>query len=644
MNGELGMAELLSETELSDKKRRLVGMIRASGESLLSIINDILDFSKIEAGKLDLEKVDFAPLAVMEDMAELLAARAHAKGLELIVRADDGAPAWVSGDPHRLRQILLNLVGNAIKFTDSGEVVVRCTGERSGTSGAPDMLRFEVSDTGIGIPPEKKDRLFQAFAQADGSTTRRFGGTGLGLVIAKELAQLMGGEIGVESTPDQGSTFWFTIRVAIPQSPSVPMPTLHNLAGKRLLIVEDNGTTRGVLERHARSWGMDVESAADGEGALALLRDAVDHGRPFTLAVVDMVMPRMNGAALTRAIKADRALAPMPVVMLTLLGREDEIAAARQAGASAYLGKPVRGEEMRHVIVEALFPTAGSRSGSLAAPKVKPLLAGRVLLAEDNPVNQAVAVGMLESLGLTVDVAGNGREAVDRFAASRYDIVLVDCQMPEVDGYAATTEIRRRERDTDLRVPIVALTANALEGDREICIAAGMDDYLAKPFSRDQLLSTLSRWLPRADEAQPGVSTGQFVQMAASRPAAGEEPINRRALDAIRALMGPGGDALAKRVMRTYLDDMPAGLARMKTAAEAGDAEELRRIAHSMKSSSANVGAERLSRLCKALETIGAKGTVEGTLPLLEEASGELERVVVALNAELLAGVPDGAH
>ncbi len=635
MNGVLGMAELLSETELSDKQRRLVGMIRASGESLLSIINDILDFSKIEAGKLDLERVDFTPLAVLEDMAELLAARAHAKGLELVVRADD-APAWVSGDPHRLRQVLLNLVGNAIKFTDSGEVVVRCT--RAQPDGGARMLRFEVSDTGIGIPAEKKDRLFQAFAQADGSTTRRFGGTGLGLVIAKELVQLMGGDIGVESQPDRGSTFWFTIRVAEPQSAAVAMPDLHSLAGLRLLVVDDNAISRGVLENLARGWDMEVESAADGEGALARLRDAADRGRPFALALVDMAMPRMNGLTLVRAIRADRALAAMPVVMLTSLGRDDEIATARQAGAAAYLGKPVRRDEMRHVLVETLFPTAGSTAGARAFQPAAPRLAGRVLLAEDNPVNQAVAVGMLEAMGLAVDVASNGREAVDRYAAGSYDVVLVDCQMPEVDGYAATSEIRHREREVGVHVPIVALTANALEGDREICIAAGMDDYLAKPFSREQLTAALSRWLPRADAAPAASPAGQAAKPA---PAAAGDSINRRALDAIRAMMGPGGDALVRKVIRAYLDDMPSGLGRMMRAAEAGEADELRNTAHSMKSSSANVGAERLSRLCKALESIGRSGTVEGTLPLLQEATGELERVVAALNAEL--GVPD-AH
>ncbi len=397
MNGVLGMTELLAETELTDKQRRLVGMITASGETLLSIINDILDFSKIEAGKIELEHVDFAPLAVLEDMAELLAARAQAKGLELIVRADDDAPSWVTGDPHRLRQILLNLVGNAIKFTDSGEVVVRCApaaaGGRAARPGEPMLLRFEVRDTGIGIPPEQKARIFQAFAQADDSTTRRFGGTGLGLVIARELAQLMGGDIGVDSEPGHGSTFWFTIKVAGPQLAAVAAPDLHELSGRRLLIVEDNSTNRTTLSHQAHGWGMHVETAPDGETALGLLRDAVDRGEPFALALVDMKMPRMDGIELMRSIKADHFLSDTPLIMMTSLGREDEIAVARRAGAAATLGKPVRRDEFRAVVAEVLHPTTGRASGARTAPPARVQFAAHVLVAEDNPVNQEVARG-----------------------------------------------------------------------------------------------------------------------------------------------------------------------------------------------------------------------------------------------------------
>ncbi len=496
MNGVLGMAELLLETDISDKQRRFASAIRSSGESLLSIINDILDFSKIEAGKLELERVDFAPGAVLEDLAELFAERAQAKGVELIVRTDASVPPWVCGDPHRLRQILLNLVGNAIKFTEGGEVVVRCTraDAEEGEIARPELvtrLRFGVSDTGIGITPEQQVRLFYAFSQADGSTTRKFGGTGLGLAIAKELVHLMGGEIGVDSEPDRGSTFWFTVKVTSPQAPAVAAPAGDDLTGQRLLIVEDNPTNRAILEEQARGWGMAVETATDGEKALALLRRTAARGERFALVLVDMKMPRMNGLELVRAIKADPAFAALPMIMLTSLGHEGEIAAARQAGVVAYLSKPIRQVELRHVIVAALRPAAGHEAGSRVVVPARTQFAGRVLLAEDNPVNQEVALGLLEALGLSVDIADNGRQAVDRVAATRYDLVLMDCQMPELDGFAATAEIRGHEQESGGHLPIVALTANALDGDREICLAAGMDDYLSKPFTREQLATTL---------------------------------------------------------------------------------------------------------------------------------------------------------
>jgi CheY-like chemotaxis protein len=413
------------------------------------------------------------------------------------------------------------------------------------------MLRFEVRDTGIGIPPEQKARIFQAFAQADDSTTRRFGGTGLGLVIARELAQLMGGEIGVDSEPGHGSTFWFTIKVAGPQLAAVAAPDLHELTGRRLLIVEDNSTNRTTLSHQAHGWGMHVETAPDGETALGLLRDAVDQGEPFALALVDMKMPRMDGIELMRSIKADHFLSDTPLILMTSLGREDEIAVARRAGAAATLGKPVRREEFRAVVAEVLNPTTGRASGARTAPPARVQFAAHVLVAEDNPVNQEVAVGMLESLGLTVDVAGNGREAATRAAERRYDLILLDCQMPELDGFAATTEIRRLEKATGYRVPIVALTANALDGDREVCIAAGMDDYLAKPFSREQLTAVLKRWIagsgtapagsaPDASRAQP-----QPPLPKPSAEIAAGEPLNPRALDALRTMMGANGEAFA---------------------------------------------------------------------------------------------------
>jgi CheY-like chemotaxis protein/HPt (histidine-containing phosphotransfer) domain-containing protein len=549
----------------------------------------------------------------------------------------------VCGDPHRLRQILLNLVGNAIKFTERGEVVVRCTrveadeGEASSAPAAT-RLRFAVSDTGIGITPEQQVRLFYAFAQADGSTTRRFGGTGLGLAIAKELSHLMGGEIGVESEPDVGSTFWFTIRVTNPQSPAVAAPAGADLTGQRLLIVEDNPTNRSILEEQAGGWGMNVATATDGEKALALLQRTAVDGQPFALALVDMKMPRMNGLELVRAIRADKTFAGLPVVMLTSLGGEGEIAAAREAGVTAYLSKPIRQAELRQAIVEALHPTAGPPAAAPVTTSAQRQFAGRVLLAEDNPVNQEVALGLLEVLGVSVDVAENGRCAVERAASAHYDLVLMDCQMPELDGFAATAAIRARERETGGHLPIVALTANALDGDREICLAAGMDDYLSKPFTREQLAAILAPWLRRpAPATAPATSSSPPAASASAAPVAigAATAINPRALAAIRELSAASGPALVRKVVDAFLADTPARLAQMREAAGTGGAEALRKAAHGLKSSCANVGALRLAELCKELEAIGRSGDTDGARRLLNDADVEFEHVGAALNALL---------
>ncbi len=622
MNGVLGMAELLLETDLSDRQRRFATTIHASGEALLSIINDILDFSKIESRKLELERVDFAPLTMLEDIADLFAERAHAKGLELAVHADNAVPRWVCGDPHRIRQILMNLIGNAIKFTTAGEVSVTATSaDALDSNGSVHLLRFEVRDSGIGISAQQQLRLFSAFSQADQTTTRRFGGTGLGLAIAKELAHLMGGDIGVASVSERGSTFWFTVQVTDPHAPAVDVPVSRDLSAKRLLIVEDNPTNRAIFEHHARAWGMTVTTACDGEEALRLLKRAVARGEPFELALVDMKMPRMNGLELVRIIKADAELAALRVIMLTSLGREGEIAAARRAGVVAYLTKPVRQQELRAAIESSIAKTNVEASAARADSPRSVRLAGRVLLAEDNPVNQEVARGMLEALGLAVDIAADGRAALERIAATRYDAILMDCQMPELDGFAATAEIRRGEQSS-ARVPIVAITANALEGDREICIAAGMDDYLAKPFSGAQLESILMRWLPQ-------LAVGQ------------DDPLDRRALDSIRELPGANGAALAQKVIQAFLFDTPSRLARMRVAADDGDAEALRKDAHSVKSTSANVGALRLARTCKELELLVLTSGVDAAERLLDAAEEEFERVSLALNAQIAQGEQD---
>jgi len=646
MNGVLGMAELLLETDLSERQRRFAGTIRNSGESLLAIINDILDFSKIEAGKLELEHAEFSPATELENLVDLFADRAQAKGLELIAHTGTTVPARVGGDAHRLRQILVNLVGNAIKFTEHGEVVVRCAAEpaEEGAPGAASAttLRFEVSDTGIGITALQQERLFQAFAQADGSTTRRFGGTGLGLAIAKELARRMGGDIGVASTPGVGSTFWFTIRVAALPQDVGSAAFGGDLAGRRILIVEDNPTNRMILAEQAHDWGMAVTALPDALQALALLQRSAGGAQRFALAVVDMKMPRMNGLELVRAVRADPAIAPLPMVMLTSVGREGDIAAARAAGVTAYLEKPIRKAQLFRALVEALAPEATGVRRSQASPPPPPRFTGRVLLAEDNPVNQEVALGLIEALGMRADVVANGREVLARVASVNYDVVLMDCQMPELDGFAATAEIRRREAERGGHLPIVAVTAHALDGDREVCLAAGMDDYLAKPFTRAQLAAVLQRWLSEAGDGHAFAVAPIPPAAAVTASGVGVEraTLNPQALAAIGRLSDQGA-ALVGRVIGAFLADTPARLALIRDAGRTGNAEALRKAAHALKSSCANVGAERLAAFAAELEAIGRSGAVAGSAALLERTDAEWPQVAALLEARVARGAVD---
>lgn len=536
MNGVLGATELLLNTPLGDTQRRLVEIVHHSGAVLLNIINDILDFSKIEAGKLELVYTDFDLRQLVEEVADLLAERAHRKGLELACHLDAAIPPVLRGDPYRLRQILTNLMGNAIKFTEQGEVVVTVKKVQSpddqeadwaSTEGDPAscVLYFAVRDTGIGIPTEAHSSLFQSFTQADGSSTRKYEGTGLGLAISKQLVQIMGGTIGVESVPGQGSTFWFTVRLQQQFSLALaPRPSHQALQGLRTLIVDDNATNRLILQHQLSAWGMPNDHAENGPHALQLLRTAVAGGVPYDLAILDMHMPDMDGLTLARMIKDDPALAALRLVMLTSTGRTAEVAEAQQAGIHSYVSKPVRQSELLNCLLTAIetqeTDNTALPSTSFGPPREQ--FDAHVLLAEDNPVNQQVTRAMLEHFGCRVDVVANGQEAVTAVAHTSYALVLMDCQMPELDGLAATRVIRARERQHSvtsgqnrgqqqiagdaqpvsgercpppLHLPIVALTANAMEGDREHCLAAGMDDYLSKPFTQEQLHSLLVRWL-----------------------------------------------------------------------------------------------------------------------------------------------------
>jgi two-component system sensor histidine kinase/response regulator len=641
MNGVLGMAELLLSTALTDEQRRFADTVYRSGEALLDIINDILDFSKIEAGKLELDCIDFDLHQTVEDVVEMLAERAHSKGLELMCSIQDDMPAIWHGDQVRLRQILTNLLGNAIKFTNHGEVIVDVATIEVGEETA--LLRLEVRDTGVGIAPDAKTRIFDAFAQADGSTTRKYGGTGLGLAIAKQLAEMMGGTLGVDSELGKGSTFWFTVRLTKPQELRQPVLVPgHGLEGRRVLIVDDNETNRSILHHQVISWGMRNGSAASGAQALDMLYAAVAQGEPYDMAILDMHMPDMDGMALARAVKADPSIASVLLVMLTSAGVYGDAQQARQHGITAYLSKPVRQSQLYNCLITtigALSQPAAAQTVSASTPAPSlPALHSRVLLAEDNPVNQQVALGMLKRLGCQATVVAHGGQALEALQHNPYDVVLMDCQMPEMDGFAATRAIRAsKAKATQPPIPIIALTANAMQGDREQCLAAGMDDYLSKPFTLEQLYAVLARW-------QPQQAASQRPQALVARPIAAAEAHVEPA--------PPGASVIDPQswhdlwittddpetfaaILCTYLSEAPALLNTLQQAVASDDPLAMQGAAHSLKSSSAVLGARKLATLCQALETLGRSRTTAHVITILTRLTTEYEAVCKAVAMEL---------
>ena len=616
MNGVIGMTGLLLDTLLTAEQRDYTETINTSAESLMTVINDILDFSKIEAGKLRFEKLDFDLHSAVEDPVELLAERAQAKGLEIASLIEGDVPVHLRGDAARLRQVLTNLIGNAVKFTEAGEVVLRVTQEKAAEAYA--VLRFAISDTGIGISKAAQQNLFQPFTQADGSTTRKYGGTGLGLAISKQLVELMGGQMGVTSTPGQGSTFWFTARLDKQLAGAViPGEQLMNLEKLRVLIVDDNATNRKILSHQLGSWGMIHQEADSGIHALDLLRSAAAEGESYDVAVLDLIMPRMDGFELARTIKSDPGIAGINLVMLTSFGERGHGSTAREAGVAAYLTKPVRQSQLFDCLANvmnaaAVTPERGVTSSQADSKlltkhtlkKAKMSSNKLILLAEDNIVNQKVAIRQLQKLGYRADAVANGREAIEALSRISYDLVLMDCQMPEMDGYEATAEIRRQEGERK-HTPIVAMTAHALTGDREKCIAAGMDEYITKPVKPEELGRVLELFFKTPGTVsgdQPDPTTAPLVNVDRMHEMMGDEPVE------------------LEEIVNLYLDQMGQNLHKLDAAVASGNHVDVEFIAHNCVCTSANCGMTAVAIFFRELEDAGRSGSLEGAPATLAQA------------------------
>jgi PAS domain S-box-containing protein len=642
MNGVLGMTELLLGTNLTGKQRRFAEAVYRSGESLLEIINDILDFSKIEAGKLELESVDFNLRLLVEDVFELLAPRAHEKRLELACRIGPEVPAVVVGDPTRLRQVLTNLVGNAIKFTDQGEVVVTVAAVPSGER---QRIRFEVRDTGIGMGPQAVARLFTVFMQADQTMSRRFGGTGLGLAISRQLVEMMGGSIAVESREGVGSVFRFDVVLAAGDPAAVAVPLPHErLQGKRVILVEDNPTNRSIVQAQLQGFGMQVATAENGAQALELMRAAARAARAFEVAVVDMKMPVMDGLTLAGEMRRDPHLSAARVVMLTSLAEAEETRLAHANGIEVHLAKPVRQQELINALASVLGSRVSEDAARAAAQRFNDLT---ILLAEDNPVNQDVTRVMLEETGCAVQIAENGRVALEALALRRFDLVLMDCQMPEMDGYEALRRLRtegERTFATPRDVPVIALTAHALAGDAERCLAAGFSDYLAKPFKQQALIERVRRWTARRREAlaptaeEPAMSVPALQTSVSAAARTGAAVLDVETIERIRQMERRGAARLLERLIGTYQTTATKLLADGAAALGRDDGAALRHAAHTLKSSSANVGALELARRCADIELLARSGQLPRAREQWPQVQGEFERVQLALQ-DLACGV-----
>jgi PAS domain S-box-containing protein len=617
MNGILGMTELLLETTLTSDQEEYLGMVKTSADALLTVINDILDFSKVEAGKLQLDVVEFGLRDTLGDALKLLGLRAHAKGLELSCEVAGDVPDRLSGDPGRLRQIVINLVGNAIKFTDRGEVVARVALESTPDAGV--RLRFSISDTGCGIPLDKQQSIFEPFTQADGSTTRRYGGTGLGLTISARLVGLMGGNLWVVSSPGEGSTFHFTATFgrAKHSLSGIRRPVHVPLQGMRVLVVDDNATNRRILEATLLGWSMQPLSVDSGAAALMELRRAATVGQPYALVLLDGMMPGMSGFDLAANIQQQPELAGMSIMMLTSADVAGSAAYCRELGVGGYLVKPIKQSELRRAIESLLGATPGAaaeraRDASQPRPPVASARPLRILLAEDNPVNQRVALRLLEKQQHAVTVAADGLSAIAAWEADAFDVILMDLQMPMMDGLEATAVIRDRERGTGWHTPIIAMTAHAMQSDRERCLGAGMDEYLAKPIRSHELFEALGRLSPAVEVQAP---------MA--------QPEDKDAVfDRDKALAAAEGDwELLRELAQIFAAQSPLLLEEIRQAIADGNARILEQAAHRLKGSVGSLGATSAWQTAEELERRGHQQDPTGSEAIYQRLEQEIGQI-----------------
>ncbi len=625
MNGVMGMLELALDSEDPGERREFMIAAQESAETLLRIIDDILDFSKIEAGKMGFEKIDFDLRATVEGTADTLAHKAEEKDLEMACYIDNNVPTKLRGDPGRLRQVLMNLAGNAVKFTEKGEVVLNVELDERDEKSA--KILFSVSDTGIGIPPEGVKQIFEQFTQADGSTTRRYGGTGLGLTISKQLVEMMGGEIRVESEAGKGSRFWFTAVFALQDKQTQPewyMPA--TISGTRVLVVDDNGTNRTILVKMLESFGCEPVAVESGRDAVETLIRASRTDAPFKLVLLDSCMPGMDGEQAAREIKANPDISDVEIVMLTSMKRRGDVPLFESIGCAAYLIKPVKQFRLLEAIRAVLGLGENDKAKKTPIITQESIMSPRqrnaaILLAEDNPVNQKLVVKMLEKGGYKCAAANNGREAVDAMSGDdRYDLILMDVQMPVMSGYDATKAIRELEGE-ERHTPIIAMTAHAMHGDREKCLEAGMDDYLSKPVKWDDLIAAIEKWLrPKVEAEEPANAAGeQPADDAAGRDLPIDFDLTLERLDCDMTFFC--------ELVDSFLEYMPELIEALKGAEQSGDADNVTLNAHSIKGAACNLGANSLAAVAEQIEMKGKSGDISSVSPLLDELVEETKRL-----------------